>query len=84
MNRLAPHNAAPRTNKIRHLLDYLDDAGGHRAEEAATLREWLADPSWPDKTIADTVTQEICRPDNLGWTIGPSAVRNYRDKMETT
>lgn len=82
MNRLAPHNAAPRTDKVQHLLDHLTDSGGHRAEEAATLLEWLADPSFGDKTIADTVTKEICRADNLGWSIGPSAVRNYREQME--
>ena len=82
MNRLAPHNAAPRTDKVRHLLDYLDDAGGHRADEAATIREWLADPSWGDQTIATVVTREICRPDNLGYVIGATAVRNYRENME--
>lgn len=79
MNRLAPHNAAPRTNKVQHLLDHLDDA---RPEEAQTLREWLANPSWGDQTIAHTVTREICKPDNLGWGIGPNAVRNYREQME--
>lgn len=81
MNRLAPHNTAPRTDKMRHLLDFLDDAGGDRADEAATLREWLADPRWGDQTIAKTVTDTICKPDNLGYTIGPVAVRNYRENQ---
>lgn len=79
-NRLAAHNAAPRADKVRHLLDHLDDAGGTRREEADTIRAWLADPSWGDKTIADVVTREICKPDNLGYTIGPVAVRNYREQ----
>lgn len=83
MNRLAPHNAAPRTDKVKHLLDYLEDSGGQRADEAATIREWLADPSWGDQTIAHVVTREICRPDNLGYAIGATAVRNHRDQMET-
>ena len=82
MNRLAPHNAAPRTDKMRHLLDHLDNAGGARADEAATIREWLADPSWGDQTIATVITREICRPDNLGYVIGPTAVRNHRENME--
>ena len=81
LNRLAPHNAAPRTDKVQHLLDHLDDAGGDRADEAATIREWLADPTWGDKTIADIITKEICRPDALGYTIGPVAVRNHRETM---
>lgn len=80
MNRLAPHNAAPRTDKVQHLLDHLDDA---RPEEAETLREWLADPSWGDQTIATVITREICRPDNLGYVIGATAVRNHRENMET-
>lgn len=79
MNRLAPHNTAPRTDKVRHLLDYLDDAN---PDEANTLRAWLADPAWGDKTVADVVTREIAMPD-LGWKIGQLAVRNYRDQMET-
>lgn len=82
MNRLAPHNAAPRTDKMRHLLDHLDNAGGARADEAATIREWLADPSWPDQTIAKLVTKHICQEDRLGYEIGPTAVRNYRDSQE--
>lgn len=82
MNRLAPHNAAPRADKMRHLLEHLDDAGGDRADEAATIRAWLADPSWGDQTIANVVTREICKPDNIGYTIGATAVRNYRDQME--
>lgn len=76
MNRLAPHASAPRTDKVAHLLAHLDDS---RPEEAQTLREWLNDPSFGDKTIADIVTREICRPDNLGYTIGPVAVRNHRE-----
>lgn len=79
MNRLAPHSAAPRTQKVARLLDHLDDA---RPEEAETLREWLDDPTFGDKTIADIVTREICRPDNLGYSIGPLAVRNHRDQMQ--
>ena len=82
MNRLAPHNAAPRTDKVRHLLDHLDNAGGARADEAATIREWIADPSWGDQTIAHVITREICRPDNLGYVIGATAVRNHRENME--
>ena len=82
MNRLAPHNAAHRTDKMRHLLDHLDNAGGARADEAATIREWLADPSWGDQTIATVITREICRPDNLGYVIGATAVRNHRENME--
>lgn len=78
MNRLAPHNAAPRTDKVQHLLDHLDDA---RPEEAETLREWLADPSWGDQTIAKTVTSAICKPDNLGYAIGATSVRNYREAL---
>lgn len=78
MNRLAPHNAAPRTGKVQHLLDHLDDA---RPEEAETLREWLSDPDWPDQTIAKTVTKHICREDRLGYEIGATAVRNYRDSL---
>lgn len=81
MNRLAPHATAPRTDKVRHLLEWLDDAGGDRIDEANTIREWLADPSWGDATIARTVTQAICKPDNLGYAIGPVAVRNYRENM---
>lgn len=79
MNRLAPHNAAPRTDKVGHLLVHLEDTN---PDEARTLREWLADPSWGDKTLADVVTREICKPDALGYTIGATAVRNYRDAME--
>lgn len=79
MNRLAPHNAAPRTDKVGHLLAHLEDTN---PDEARTLREWLADPSWADQTIARTVTRTICREDNLGYEIGATAVRNYRDQME--
>lgn len=100
MNRLAPHNAAPRTDKVQHLLDHLsdrcdgeptlldengnpelDEYGNPIRTEYGTLLDWLADPSFGDKTIADIVTREICRPDNLGYTIGPVAVRNHRETM---
>ena len=31
MNRLTPNNAAPRTDKMRHLLDHLDNAGDRKS-----------------------------------------------------
>ena len=73
-----------RINEYLHARFRGDYTYAHQdVAEAETLREWLADPSWGDQTIAHVVTREICRPDNLGYVIGATAVRNHRDQMET-
>lgn len=77
MNRLATVRPIPHANKIAAVLDHLDDAN---PEEAATLRDLIANPLIGHTELADAITM-IAQQDNLGFTVSEESVRRYRKKV---